>query len=251
MKKIIMLLAVAVLMFGFSGQAMATTVYGDLIQVIYKTNSSTTTEYVTDLGSLSSLTSLATPSGYTLGNSNLFGLGTSLSNYQVAYLVSSNASASTLSVSGDATGSQTGGNAQGAFSGAYNNFIGAAHGTAWTTVSGFGTAQVLMSNANSYYNQMNYGDNLIADGATGSFNGFLYNNNGEATILGSAVTQYLYQYANPNNMGNGTQGLEIVTNANGSTDLIGPAAATPVPPAVLLFGSGLLGLVGIRRKQSV
>jgi hypothetical protein len=41
-----------------------------------------------------------------------------------------------------------------------------------------------------------------------------------------------------------TSGGAVLTNNSGQVT----AAATPIPPSVLLFGSGLLGLVGFRRK---
>ena len=56
MKKIMIILAAAVLLFGFSGQAMANFADGDLIQVIYQTGVTTGNEYITDLGQFGTLT---------------------------------------------------------------------------------------------------------------------------------------------------------------------------------------------------
>ncbi|HBG04796.1 MAG: hypothetical protein A2075_11645 [Geobacteraceae bacterium GWC2_58_44] len=53
----------------------------------------------------------------------------------------------------------------------------------------------------------------------------------------------------------GTVAATIVTNFDGSSLITSatpaPAATTPIPPAFLLMGSGLLGLVGLRRKAKV
>ena len=246
MKKIVVLFAAAMLLFGFSGQAMATTVYNDLIQVIYATNNNNTTEYITDLGNVNTLISEATPSGYTLGNVNLSGLGT-LNNYQVAYFATNNNIGQNIWVSGNGIQiSQNAGTSQAsAFATPYNVLM----GQALTNKSGFNTMTLASTSTNSYMNLMNQGSNLTSDGLYGGFGGFLGNYNGESTIAGSAVTQYLYEYVNANTSQNGLEVLKLVTNADGSTELV--ATATPVPPSVLLLGSGLLGLVGIRRKQSV
>jgi hypothetical protein len=46
--------------------------------------------------------------------------------------------------------------------------------------------------------------------------------------------------------------LTILTNADGSVSFLNSAAPanTPIPPAFLLMGSGLLGMVGMRRKSN-
>ena len=49
----------------------------------------------------------------------------------------------------------------------------------------------------------------------------------------------------------GVLAATITTNFDGSTIITSstPAAPTPIPPAFLLMGSGLLGMVGLRRKS--
>jgi hypothetical protein len=50
----------------------------------------------------------------------------------------------------------------------------------------------------------------------------------------------------------GVQALTLTTNADGSTTInAGPVANTPIPAAFYLMGSGLLGLVGLRRRNKV
>ncbi len=67
------------------------------------------------------------------------------------------------------------------------------------------------------------------------------------------VDMYLYEVAYNGGWtmvnGNGTDYVAKLTlNSDGSTII--NAAAVPVPASVLLFGSGLLGMLGIRRKES-
>lgn len=78
----------------------------------------------------------------------------------------------------------------------------------------------------------------------------------------STVNQYLFNWGTDD--GTGTVGpnaqqnalyasLGIATTLNDgvlttSFSPYTPPAAAPIPPSVLLFGSGLLGLIGIRRK---
>ena len=45
----------------------------------------------------------------------------------------------------------------------------------------------------------------------------------------------------------GVLAATITTNADGTSTIV--AAPTPIPPAFLLMGSGLLGMVGLRRKS--
>src|SRR5208283_1868111 len=59
MKKMAMLLAVTMLIFGVSGQAMANFAQGDLIQVVYQTNGSY--EVATDLGAFAPTTAYRGP----------------------------------------------------------------------------------------------------------------------------------------------------------------------------------------------
>jgi hypothetical protein len=46
----------------------------------------------------------------------------------------------------------------------------------------------------------------------------------------------------------GTSVAQIITNNDGSTTVV---TATPIPAAFYLMGSGLLGLVGLRRRNKV
>src|SRR5271169_4548822 len=90
MKKIIMLIMVAVLMLGVSGQAMAAFNEGDLIRVVY-TGTGSGTEYATDLGAFSSTAPLS--SGNPFAGQDTFSTtsvgASSFSNMTVAYFIMS------------------------------------------------------------------------------------------------------------------------------------------------------------------
>ena len=74
-----------------------------------------------------------------------------------------------------------------------------------------------------------------------------------SSVIGSAdgtVTQSLYFWDNALTSVAaekiGVEVAKITTNTDGSTTIVAP---TPIPPAFLLMGSGLLGMVGLRRKS--
>ncbi len=246
MKKIIMLLAVAVLMFGFSGQAMAAFADGDLIQVIYQTGVNNGNEYITDLGSFGALTSLTTATQL-FSNNNLFSLGAlnTPNTYQVAYFSYDSAigTSGAYWVSGSSvvpSNARSGGNK--IFNGLTS--VQAGFGTG-TTAGAYTIATVSQGNSNSYMQGMDGG---VAGSA--NFNGFTNNTStGEATITGSYVDQYLYYFATPNTAGSAVEVADIRTYSDGHTVINPSVATTPIPPSVLLMGSSLIGLVGIRRKM--
>ena len=71
-------------------------------------------------------------------------------------------------------------------------------------------------------------------------------------LIGSgsgSVTQALYFWDNITTTvtadKSGVEVARITTNADGSTVITAP---TPIPPAFFLMGSGLLGLLGLRRR---
>ncbi len=93
MKKIMMLLMIAVLMLGVSGNAMAYFEQGDLVRVVFSTINGTGTEYATDLGLYNNLTSVSPFSTVNLNTSNFTAASVGQANFtntRVAYFIFDN-----------------------------------------------------------------------------------------------------------------------------------------------------------------
>ncbi|NLI81619.1 MAG: VPLPA-CTERM sorting domain-containing protein [Deltaproteobacteria bacterium] len=89
----------------------------------------------------------------------------------------------------------------------------------------------------------------------GGFNDFIYPQyNGEENLgvlsTQGYVDQVLYFYNVPNSVGTGVPVAILRTMADGSTIINPGQPVVPVPASILLLGSGLLGLIGVRRKNS-
>jgi len=239
MKKIMMLLAAAMLVFSFSGQAAAYFGEGSLIQVVYERGG--TKEIVTDLGTE---WALSNPYGGALvtepTNISLSKLGAAnWDNVYVAYFMR-NVAGGIVQVwtSGENTGQVAKGSAGQAFIGKVGSLAGANAQT--------GVAQNinLQADPNSFAS-------LFA-GTAGTFAGFLTTATGEANLAalgtGGSVDQYLYFYNNPTNRSLTYTGVAIASLDTFAAK--SDVSAVPIPAAVYLFGSGLLGLIGIRRRMS-
>ncbi len=238
MKKIMMLLAVTMLLFGFNGQAMAYFAQGDLIQVVYSTAGSY--EVATDLGAFAPTTAYTGP--ILTFNSNPFPVAgapgafsnSGWSNLQVSYFVNSGTSAWT-------SGPINGQTSAGLQTSQYTN----PSQVVLTNYNSYGTAQVdlLKSNLSSYFTNMDNGGSGL-----GSFGGFIPAGNGETNLAAlssqSYVDSYLYYYSNAANAATGVQVAEIRTFADGTSEVV------PVPPSVLLMGSGLIAFCLLRSALS-
>jgi hypothetical protein len=247
MKKIIILLIAAVMLFGVSGQAMAAFSAGDLIQVVYQSGG--TSEVATDLGAFSSTTPYTgstinfTSNPFPVAGTGAFASATS-SNLDIAYYIATtNGSVPAYYITGPSTGSSSSGRV----------FGNLGHLTTLNTAyASIGGAQVTVpqSNTTSYYSLADASGNSI-----GNWNNFTVGQNGETNLAalstpGSYVDSYLYYYGTSGTK-TGLQVADIRTFADGTSEIVGQAVATPIPAAILLLGSGLAGLVGIRRKQLV
>jgi hypothetical protein len=249
-KKMIALLAGALLTVALAGNAMAAFENFDLIRIAYQTAGGTA-EVATDLGSLSSILS------GTAVNSTSFITGgtgagtafsnTSLSNINVLYIAfdSNNISGTDKAwFSGAAT-------APGLIS---NN--------TWTTgpssIQSYyrGMSQLLgnatqvvgsQGAANSYANLFGNGGGTQSDGSLG----LLIDGTVEANLGAGAATQHLWYLADSTSPVFADLGT-LITNLDGTTSFTSAsqAAQTPIPPSLLLMGSGLLGMIGLRRKKA-
>jgi len=241
MKKLLMLLAVAVFMLGITGQAMAYFEDSRLIRVVYDRGGNW--EVVTDLGEGWDFTSPTTVNH--LFNTNTFSLSdlqiSSWSNVYVAYFMRDVLmGASEVWTSGPLTGQK---NAARQFS---------AYGTAYGNLAAFNQRTESPHNVNPQ-DLPNQSYNMTM-GEQGRFSSFLpvgTQSPGDASLAHfdapgiQFVDQNLYYYANPNASGPGLAVYTIRTWENGTTE-INPI---PIPGAFYLLGSGLLGLIGIRRRM--
>jgi hypothetical protein len=252
MKKIIMFLMVAVLMLGISGQAMAAFQDGDLVRVVFSDQG--VYETATDLGAITNLTANTGANVvYSTDKFSLAALGgnaTAANSYVVYYSVAASPNRAWVSGSTSLT-TMTG------VGSAYSGFAGGAHSAAGLyQVQGGGATQVTvqMSDPASFWTQLTNSGLGI-----GNMKGYVVASSGLATASLADLTtvgyvdQKLFYFATASGIGNrtGVQVATIRTYADGHTEL-NPAAttATPIPAAVYLLGSGLLGLVGIRRKMA-
>ena len=169
----------------------------------------------------------------------------------VAYFVVNGTSAgSALWTSGTTGASLTnvGYNSTTAISTAASNNL--AHGDLGTGNAIGSNAWVLQSNTYSYYKQLDKNGTGI-----GTFDQFYGSNVGEiALVQGSSVQQDLFDWVTPN-VESTIFGSYTLTTSLSSAGVITTTetpiggSPTPIPPSVLLLGSGLLGLVGIRRRN--
>lgn len=250
MKKIMMLLMIAVLMLGVSGTAMAAFEDGHLIRVVYSAEG--INEIATDLGVISDWTSPSAQSRlYDTNNFDLALLGGSAnaSNTYVSYFALTgynpvNGTYNRAWIMGPESGqyaSKTG----------FSGFVSKTHtATGAYQVAQPGSTQVVynMSNTDSFWMAVNGGGTNV-----GRYGTFIPDASGAVLLSDLATVGYVDQvlyYYGPNITGGGNlTGVKLAdlrTNANGTTQL----NPVPVPAAVYLFGSGLLGLVGLRRKMA-
>ncbi len=253
MKKIMMLLIAVVMLFSVTGQAMAAFNEGDLIRVVYNTSNDPVSgahyfEYATDLGafqptSLSGMTA-NTDAFNTSSVGGASGTAT-FSQMNVAYFImNSSGYAASTSASGNINTYAFWGSYQPAASNTLGTFAAAAVGN---------NAKVAMDSGYSYWTQMNGGGTMI-----GTMGNYLATGDAEKSLAALSTTGYvdqiLYYYgADPDSGIKGTKASYIRTFADGHTTVsaIDPSLpSVPIPAAIYLFGSGLMGLVGLRRKTA-
>lgn len=262
MKKILSVVALSAVIFTGSAMTAADNAEayfddGNLWRVVY--DDALNYEVVTDLGNTNTLMAAGSSivgGGADAWNIDMFPVGTAYSDLNVAYFACDDTflflDPETYMptyqddgwVSGAAGGQTSGLNTWGLFVGAVTGMQ-----TEYTK-PGTGTATVVGSigGYNTYWANMN-----ISGGETGSFALFVPVPNGSEAELGvladegGYVDQYLYFWDDPRaDPHAGDLVASIRTHADGSTTVVN---AVPVPATVLLFGSGLLGLMGVKRRS--
>jgi hypothetical protein len=247
--KIAVLAVASVLTLGVAGNAMASFSYGDLMRFTYDSGSNT--EAASDLGAVSSF---LTPGAATTTTSAIASGYLSSATANVSYLAYDSAN-QTLYV---AAQSGNDGSVPAKFSASINtaltNMIGGYQIKAGSASEANLTAITAPGSA-SYYRNMDKNGS-----APGLFGVFVTDTNpaGETSLadLTGTGTLSLYKFDVSQTGVNlyGTEVATLTTNADGTltaTSLVqGQVAATPIPAAFYLMGSGLMGLVGLRRKKA-
>jgi hypothetical protein len=241
-KKMIALLAGLMLTLS-AGSAFASFGDLDLIRVVYQRDGGTV-EVATELGNVASL--LATTDN-TITAPGLFTTltGSDLSNFGIVYFAVDQTNKDFWITGSIDTkiGSQKSTPIQSATNAMYNGYN-LAGGTG-------GATQVLSTttNPNSYVIRANMttGQGIFANAIT------VAPDTVEASLAdlaNGAITQELYFWGSYNTGGFGELAGTITTNTDGSTTINASSTPeVPIPAAAWLLGSGLMGLVGIRRKQ--
>lgn len=254
MKKFLGICAAGLLVMGMTAQAHADYFGGDqLIRVVYQSDSNGTTEVLTDLGAISA-TGISPLSAATAGDSldlasYFTNVGKTGTTYQVAYFGVNQVYKSGVTgyptqvwTSGAVGATET--NASTLWTGARNSLNTIVTNMAATSTQ---TGSEDMSLTSSYFFKMD----SYALANAGSFDGFQPAFDGEIALSASVLSgsQDIFYWQKPATAKWTAVDLGTITTTISGGKLVSSTTATPIPPSVLLLGSGLLGLIGIRRKN--
>jgi hypothetical protein len=267
MKRYLIVIAAFFLIAGLVGQVKASCTPGDfceddLIRVIYSTTNSSFEE-ASDLGSFATLKStgsLTDTAGLTLSTFASSSFSTA-GDLQVAYFVENgdlNGQTKELVTSGPKGGNETIVNKAaattilGSFSSVVQYYQQTQTGIGTGTFASSGSNVMVQKNngANSYYSVMDGNSTLI-----GSFAGLLAAGSGpgEASLVNNGtVALGLYDWTTLAKFTTAQPFLTLDTaiSSSGAITTSVESSSAPIPPSVLLFGTGLLGLIGLGRKAS-
>ncbi|MBJ6724289.1 hypothetical protein [Geomesophilobacter sediminis] len=243
-KKMIALLAGALLALS-AGNALAYFGAGELNLYAYN-NTLTSSEVGVDLGSLASLMTPGADTLITKASSNLTGLKTGATYvYAGIYGVAANGNVYAIANKGLGSFAENTSN--------YINFTNANSGVNNGYTSATSDIKTIASKgtgaSNTYFGKMDKGNNFT--GTYASVMPTSMANQGDfRTTLAADVQKGIYLL----DVANGSTTFKEVGTAtfftNGNIEVQADAASTPIPPAFLLMGSGLLGMVGLRRKKA-
>jgi hypothetical protein len=253
MKKLLLVFAACLLVFGVAGQAKASFSQGDLIRVVYE--ASGTLEEASDIGSAAGIQAGTT--GALLSNSlNLTGAGGVFAGYtgtlDVAYFAVNGTSQFWTSGTQGGTETNTGSSTwKGTTSPAAIDVL-----TSYSNASG-GTQNAQLIYTGTGAATYSYYKSLDKNGAgIGSFNYFYTTGTGDGQIAlassGGSGNQDIFYWATPGTkVASPISGSFTLTTSlvNGTITTAQLSSPVPIPPSVLLLGSGLLGLIGIRRRN--
>lgn len=251
-KKIVMMLAAAMMTLSASS-AFAAFADLELIRVVYERGTGTQ-EFATDLGNANVVAGKIKNGVTTVGTGGTFAGSlptvTNANNLYVSYWaldrltnefwVSGNVDETKAPVAVGTLGFNTFKSGTTNVYGYYNSLLQDANGV----VTG------AQSNANSHRLKLTANQGALSNAVNIATRPFTEANLASlATGSATSVTQKLYYFANGNTANSkGVAVATITTNVDGSTNIA--TTATPIPAALYLMGSGLLGLVGLRRRNN-
>ncbi len=239
--KLLLFSAACLLVFGVAGQAGAAFSTGDLIQVMYDTQ--TKVEIVSDLG-LANAASYSV-SGQKAGSSislSSFGTGANTWNdVQTSYFATTTGTAYVAGTKSLTSGSNP--------VSSFNTDAGNVEAY-YASQGGTLVTNKTPSTTNSFFKIMDVGGS-----GTGSYGGFIASIfDSDTYTTGFGAKMILYDFTKTSQVGTST-GISIktaVTSTNVETTTVTGTGTTgtaaPIPGAAWLFGPGLLGLIGLKRK---
>lgn len=256
MKKLVGVLMIGAAVVLAAGNANAFFADGDLIRVVYSTSGN---EVATDLGNLSQILGgtltiqgdvLGTVTG---GNSTGFAvtstlLGAAATTGVVSYYEQDSSSATTLYEAGTKTPPPV-----------VNTYapIGGSTNSSISAVSSYYSSAAYTTRERGLYNKAGSATYYTDLGNT-SFNGVFTPGGAGSSLAALSTTTPVSLDLWLFNGATGTEtdtGLTLNTAIDGSgqiytTEVLTPLSPTPIPPSVLLFVPGLLGLIGLKRRIS-